>query len=115
MPEWNATADAPESEGLFVRSLTAAELDDFEHAIFEDGQNGKREAKNVRAKLVCRTVVNSDDSRVFLDSDAEWLGRENCVVIDRIYEQAARLSGRSHEEQAVIEKNSESSQSTDSQ
>ncbi len=93
-PEWGGVA--------LVRVLTAAELDDFETTMFE-GEGKDRRAVNVRAKMVCRAVCNEDGSRVFLDEDSDWLGREPATVIDRLFEAAQKLSGRS--EQEAIEKN----------
>lgn len=105
VPEWGGA--------YFVRCLTAGELDDFESSLFEE-VDGKRKPVNVRAKLVCRAVCNEDGSRLFLDADSLKLGRERCEVIDRIYGIAQRLSGRTEDERALIEKNSESDQKPDS-
>lgn len=110
IPEWG--------DDVHVRAMYSAELDDYELSLHEDVEvDGKpvRKCVNVRAKMVARTACNADGSRIFLDSDAEWLGRESCDIIDKAYDVAQRLSGRSSEEKALIEKNSESSQNTDSQ
>jgi hypothetical protein len=63
---------------------------------------------NSRAKLVVRAACNEDGSRIFLDSQAEALGRKNGSAISRLFEVANRLCGRSVEVQKELEKNFES-------
>jgi hypothetical protein len=68
---------------------------------------------NARAKLLVRVLVTESGTRIFGDRDAPDLGKKSSLVINRLYEAAARLSGMSEEEEAVAEGNSGTDETED--
>lgn len=104
VPEWNAW--------FLVQSLTGAERDAFEASIVE-GRGRKRDVniRNLRAKLIVRSVVTPDGGRVFSDADVEALGAKNAAALDRLFSVAQRLSGLSDNDVEDLAGNSEGGQS----
>lgn len=100
VPEWGGN--------VIVRCLTAAERDAYEAALYEAKQQGHGIFHNARAQLVCRACCAEDGSRLFLDADAETLGRKNAAAVDRLFAVAQRLSGLGGEAEKELEKNSAS-------
>jgi hypothetical protein len=98
VPEWGGV--------ILVRCLTSQERDQYEESIYLDNQAGKGIFANARAKLVVRACCNEDGSRVFLDDDAEQLGRKNASAMDRLFAVAQRLSGLGSDAEKSAEKNS---------
>lgn len=102
VPEWS---DDPEA-GVFVKGLTGTERDSFEMAMIEQRQKGKRtrevNLRNLRAKLIVRTAVDSDDTEtakhIFTLLDVDWLGKKSAAALQRVYDVAQRLSGLSSED-----------------
>lgn len=100
VPEWSGgNADA----GVFVRGLSGAQRDSFELAMIE--QKGKKQEvnlRNLRAKLIVRCAVNSDDpdtaKAIFQLSDIEALGKKSAAALQRVYAVAQRVSGLSNED-----------------
>jgi len=86
VPEWGGE--------VYVRCLTAGERDDWEASVVSLEKNGKTKTdmKNLRAKLVARTVCDKSGKRVFNDSQIEALSNKSAAALDRIYTVAARLS-----------------------
>ena len=103
---------------VFVRSLTAAERDDFESTLMvtkttrnKRGKNVKDRdlnMKNARAKLVQLTVCKSDTdkSQMFTTDDVISLGKKSGASLDLIYDVAARLAGITDNDLDEIEKKS---------
>ena len=54
--------------------------------------------KNVRAKLVARSVVDESGARVFDDADVLKLSDKSAAGLQRVFEVAQRLSGLSDED-----------------
>ena len=99
VPEWGGM--------VYVRGLSGTDRDSFEMAMIEQSRGkGKRtqevNLRNLRAKLVVRTAVDSADPEtakpIFEMSDIEWLGRKSAQALQRVYAVAQRLSGLSNEE-----------------
>lgn len=86
VPEWGGE--------VYVRCLTAAERDDWEASVVSVEKNGKAKTdmKNLRAKLVARTVCDEEGKRIFSDSQVDALGKKSAAALDRLYAVAARLS-----------------------
>lgn len=98
-----------------VRGLTGSERDAFEQScVVGKGRNKDVSVKDVRAKLVVRSVVDDQGTRLFQDNDVAMLGQKSAAALDRIYDVAARLSGISDEDVEELSKNSGSDQSADS-
>jgi hypothetical protein len=100
VPEWGGV--------VYVRGLSGTDRDSFEMAMIEQrsAKGGRRtqevNLRNLRAKLVVRTAVDSDDTEtakpLFEMADVEWLGRKSAQALQRVYAVAQRLSGLSNEE-----------------
>jgi hypothetical protein len=85
VPEWGGT--------VRVRALTGTERDAFESSMYQQrGKNMVRNAANIRAKLVARSVVDDEGERIFSDQDVSALGKKSAAALDRIFEVAAKLS-----------------------
>lgn len=91
VPEWNGS--------VIVRALNGKERDDYEASCVEQrGKDMHRNLRNVRAKLVVRSVINEDGERLFEDRDANALGLKSAAALDRVFTVAARLSRLSDED-----------------
>lgn len=99
--------DVPELGGtVYVRGLTGKQRDVWEQwCVVGEGRN--RVLKNVRGKLLARTLCNEDGARICADQDADWLGDLPGAIISPLYDLAARLSGISEQTKADLEKYSE--------
>lgn len=99
IPEWGAY--------VRVRGLTARERDEWEDScLTQKGKNTTINVRNLRTKLVVRTVVDEDGQRIFSNGDAEALGEKSGAAVDRIYEVATRLSGVSERDAEELAGNS---------
>jgi len=117
--------EVPEWEGsVRVRTLTGTERDEFESSIItmKKVKKGKRTVtesapnlRNIRAKLVARSIVKEDGTLMFPNSeDVFVLGEKSAAALDRVYEVSARLSKITDEDIEELEKNSSSGQSESS-
>jgi hypothetical protein len=105
------TVDCPEWGGkVRVKAMTGAERDAFEQSI---RRNGEIDVTNARAKLLVRVLVNENGTRIFSERHAPELGKKSSLVLNRLYEVAARLSGMSDEDEAAMEGNSETAPTGD--
>ena len=75
---------------VMLRALTADERDEYEMAMF-DARAGKGRM-NPRARLVAMSIVNEKGERLFRDDDVERLGAKSGRALDRLFENAKRLS-----------------------
>jgi len=107
--------DVPEWGGCVrVRGLTGAERDAFEAEIVQmRGRDTHVNLRNVRAKLVARSIVDEDGKRIFGDADVHALGKKSAVALQRVFEVAQRLSGLTGEDMEELAKNSESAPPAD--
>jgi len=113
VPEWSG--GDPET-GVFVQGLTGVDRDSFELGMIE-GRGRKQEVnlRNLRAKLIVRCAVDSDDpdtaKQIFTLVDIAPLGRKSAAALQRVYAVAQRLSGLSNEdvEEMTIELGEEKS------
>ena len=98
IPEWGGA--------VTVQGLTGDERDDFE-ATCVKGRGKKTEVnlRNFRAKLVARSCIQEDGSRLFSDDDAAALGKKSGAAINRVFEVASRLSGLTDEDLEELAKN----------
>lgn len=91
VPEWGLT--------VRVRSLTAAERDDFEQSLIDQrGKRNKMDLRNARARLIVRTVVDDKGELMFNEGDVGMLGTKNAAAVDRIFEVAQKLAGLSDDD-----------------
>lgn len=104
VPEWNGV--------VTVRTLTGTERDQLEASIIE--MSGKKDLKDLRAKLVALSVVDEEGCRVFSFEDTQALGAKSARALDRVFSVAQRLSGFSQRDVEEMSKNSSPDQSEDS-
>jgi hypothetical protein len=95
VPEWGGH--------LFVKSLTGRERDEFELSMLEGkGKNQEVNLRNLRARLVAKTAVDSDDwdtaKPIFQPADIQALGEKNAAALQRVYAKAQELSGLTADE-----------------
>lgn len=84
VPEWGGD--------VRVRTLTGAERDAFEMAVYTMRQKAGA-AINIRALLVALCAVDDDGKRLFSERDAVQLGAKSAKALDRIFSVAQRLNG----------------------
>lgn len=108
VPEW---ADLLEGEKVYVRELTGRERDEYEaeRVKVTFGPRGRVSQeinlRNLRARLVVRTLVGEDGKRVFSEADAAEVGELGGAVLDRLFDVAQRLSGLSKDADEALLKN----------
>ena len=100
--------DVPEWGGVVhVRPLTAGERDQFESSNVRVGPDGKPsvDMTNYRARLVCLAACDEKGKRLFVDYDANEIGRQDAAAVDRVFEAAQRLNGMGAKASEEIRKN----------
>ena len=105
--EWGGT--------VLVRALDGEERDALEASMIQGkGKNAQVNLKNLRAKLVARSMVDENGKRLFEDGDIPALAKKSAAALNRVYEVAQRLSGITPEDVDELTKNSKPAQSEDS-
>jgi hypothetical protein len=100
VPEWSG--GDPEA-GVWVKGLSGTDRDSFELGMLETkGRKQEVNLRNLRAKLIVRTAVDSDDpetaKNIFTLVDIAPLGRKSAAALQRVYAMAQKLSGLSNED-----------------
>lgn len=107
VPEWQTWVK--------IRGLTARERDDYERSIMVGkGKDRDVNLRNLRSKLVVRSVVDPAGQLLFSDADIEALGDKSAAALERIFDVARDLSGLSEQDTEELLKNSESGRPDDS-
>jgi hypothetical protein len=87
---------------VYLKGLTARERDDYEQSLIEAGPDGRQRVKphqhNVRASLVVRCLTDETGERLLSDDDVEALGEVDGAIINKLWDEARKLSGMSTEE-----------------
>ncbi len=96
VPEWGGRK-------LRVMALSAADRDAYEVELYLERKAGGL-ARNVRARLVGRCVVDADGTRVFSDEQIAALGTKSAKALDRLFEAASGLNGLSEKDVEALEK-----------
>lgn len=98
--------EVPEWGGRKVRvsQMSGLDRDAYELEAYHERKAGTT-ARNVRARLVARCVVDEAGARVFGEGDIEALGAKNAKALDRLYDKARDLNGLSASEAKEIEGN----------
>lgn len=101
---------------FFVRTMTAAERDAFESALFvarlpketDEDYAARRQAAthNLRAKLVVKVAIDGDGNRIFADEDAPLLGDKSNKELQKVFDAISSLNAIGEKEVAELEKNS---------
>jgi hypothetical protein len=107
VPEWGGA--------VRVRALDGEERDALEASMIQGkGRNAQVNLKNLRAKLVARSIVDEKGKRIFSDEDIPALARKSAAALTRVYEVAQRLSGITPDDVDELTKNSKPAQSESS-
>jgi len=97
---------------VYVRTLSAAERDDWEAEQLElrpaedDEKSVDTQLKNIRARLCIRCLCDADGKPVLGSADAEAFGKQSARVLQRIFNVAMRLSGFNDKDLRELAKNS---------
>lgn len=101
VPEWGGR--------VRVRMMTGTERDQFEEEVFQvKGKDVRQNLKNFRTRLLVRTIINEDGSRMFTDKEIEILGQKAARPIDTVFAAAQRINGMGAKDVEEMTKNSES-------
>ena len=104
VPEWGGT--------VRIRELTGTELDSYEAQ--QTRQVGDRVEPNPigsRARLVVRALIDENGKRLFADADAMKLSEKSGLVLDRLWDEIAALSGQTAAAVEDAVKNSDKTES----
>ena len=86
IPQWGG--------GVFVRTLTGSERDDFEQSCLgSKGKSKDMNLKNIRARLCVLCMCEENGTRLFDARDVEALGKKSASALDLIFTVAQRLNG----------------------
>jgi len=100
VPEWGGS--------VWVRALRGDEYDEFQESILEGkGKNRQVNVKNLRAKLVVRSVVNESGERIFDDGDYATVGKKSSAALNRLFVAAQELSAVDDDEVEALVGNSD--------
>lgn len=76
VPEWGGS--------VIVRSISAAERDEFEEAQLAARKDGRVLPRQVRARMVAISVIGADGRALFSEADIEALGQRSVRAMDRV-------------------------------
>lgn len=99
--------EVPELGGVvYLRGMTGRERDAWEQSLVQRRRGGRVDFRleNVRARLVCKCLVDEQGAQLLQDSDAEVLGGLRVDVLSRLYDVAQRLSGVTDEDVDELKK-----------
>lgn len=82
-PEWGGT--------VYVRTISAAERDRWE--IEHEKRKDSPGATNIRGMLLSLALCDEHGKAMFTIADADALGKKSAVVMDRLFDAAAKLNG----------------------
>lgn len=104
VPEWNQI--------VWIKALSGKERDAYEQSLVQlRGDEPIPNMGNLRAKLVARALADEDGKRVFTDQDINALGGKSAVVLDRLFDIAAKMSGLNRDDVDELAGNSGAVQS----
>ena len=104
VPEWGGD--------VLVRMLTGTDRDRFEASI--QGEGGKVDLKNVRARFCSLTMVDEGGHRLFADNEVLALGKKSAKALDRVFSAAQKLNGLTDDDVEELAGNSEGDPDGDS-
>lgn len=106
------TVNIPEWYGeVTVKGLTLAEKDEWTESIM---QGGEANVKGATAKLCIMCMRDDAGARLFSLDDVDALQAKSAAALDRVFQVAQRLSGIGQEDIEETVKNSEKTQTGDS-
>lgn len=84
--------EIPELGGdVYVSEMTGADSDEWEQSLV--GSDGKRNLKNITAKLVVATLVNENGERIFTEDDLPRVAKLPARILNKIAIPADRING----------------------
>lgn len=87
VPEWGPSAE------VIIQEMSALDRDRLWKDLRADGEDGdKISMENLAAKVLVRCIVNQDGARIFVDEEAEPLGRKSQDALARLFDVAKRLN-----------------------
>lgn len=91
------TVTVPELGGaVIIQGMRGVDRDEFETSLFVgEGKDRKVDAKNLRARLCVKCIVNEQGERLFSDEDAAALGEIDASALDKMFDIAQKLCGMS--------------------
>jgi hypothetical protein len=104
VPEWGGS--------VRMRGLTGSERDAYELSLWQvRGEKRILRMENARARLVAMCIVDENGERMFSDAEAKDLGRKSGKVLDRLFDEARKLSGLTAEDVEELAEGFDSAQS----
>ncbi len=94
VPEWGGTVN--------VRTMDGEGRDAFEASL---QNNGKRDLKNFRAKLLAFCLVDDKGERMFSEADISALGKKSAAALTRLADVASKLNKMSEGDVEELIKN----------
>lgn len=96
VPEWGGT--------VRVRALDGTSRDAYDASLYDlRSDKLKRTPDNMRAKLVALSVVDGEGALLFTVDDVIRLGRKSAAALQRVWDEARRLSALSEAEAEELE------------
>lgn len=94
--EW-ATEEAPNGYWVNVWELTGDDVATWRASMLTKGRDGRwtvdpRKLRDQNASLLCKSLRDDDEKRLFADTDAPFLRKLGSAGIERLAEIAQRLS-----------------------
>jgi len=83
-PEWGADSY------VWIRTASGADRDALEGAMV---QLGDQRLQNIRARVCLWCTVDDAGQPIFGNEDLVWLGEQDAIVLDRVFEANARHNG----------------------
>jgi len=86
VPEWGVE--------FYLQSMTVAERERYEERLYQSkGKDGKISLKGLRTRVIIACARDEAGNAAFTDNDAPVLQSKSGIVLDRISNQALRISG----------------------
>ncbi|NBW14405.1 MAG: hypothetical protein EBR82_41045 [Caulobacteraceae bacterium] len=101
VPEWGGT--------WYVRVLSGRDREAFEEAL-----SAEQRMKNFRIRFLILAICDENGAKVFDQSDVDFLGDRNSVVINRVFEQAWTINAFTKEAVDALGEDSPADPSGDS-
>lgn len=84
VPEWDCT--------VHIKVMSGAERDAWDQEQYERREEGTT-GDNWRARFLARTLCLENGTPIFTPEQAEALGRQNGLVLARLFEKASAMNG----------------------
>lgn len=90
VPEWGGE--------VIVRGMSGVDRDKYESTLYKiKGQNVSISLENIRALIVCLSVIDEQGNKLFNLKEVEELGKKSASALEKVANVASRLSGLTQE------------------